>query len=75
MAARTKLGTRAVVRNVDAGSSSICACCGEPVKFSAKVRRQQVIANVYVKGRWDRVEHYHYECYTSAGEPYGQAAA
>lgn len=41
------------------------------VKFAAKVRRQQVIANVYVGDRWNRVEHYHAECYDSAGEPHG----
>ena len=30
--------------------------------------------NVYVAGRWDRVEHYHLACYHDAGDPYGQAA-
>ena len=66
--------SRAVVRNVEAGSSAMCASCGDQVKFAAKVRRQQVICNVYVSGKWDRVEHYHAECYEAAGEPHGEVA-
>jgi hypothetical protein len=27
-----------------------------------------------VDGRWNRVEHYHAECYEAAGAPYGAAA-
>jgi hypothetical protein len=34
----------------------------------------QVIANVYVDGRWNRVEHFHDECYALAGDPFGQVA-
>jgi hypothetical protein len=45
------------------------------VKFQAKVRKQQVICNVYVGGRWDRVEHFHAECYDASGEPYGSPNA
>ena len=71
---KTTFNSRAVVRNVEAGSSAICAACDEQVKFAAKVRRQQVICNVYVAGKWDRVEHYHFECYETAGEPHGSAA-
>jgi hypothetical protein len=44
------------------------------VKFTAKTRVWQVIANVYVDGVWNRVEHYHAGCYEQAGEPYGRAA-
>ena len=66
--------SRAVVRNIEAGSTAECSVCGERVKFQAKVRMQQVICNVYVDGHWDRVEHYHSECYEQAGEPYGSAA-
>jgi hypothetical protein len=43
------------------------------VKFSAKAKLQQVIANVYVDHVWDRVEHYHAECYDTVGKPYGDA--
>ena len=67
----TTLSSRAVVRRVEAGSSAMCAACGDQVKFTAKAQRQQVIANVYVDGRWNRVEHYHFECYAEVGEPYG----
>jgi hypothetical protein len=65
--------SRAVLRRVEAGSTDYCAGCDEQVKFAAKQNRQQVIANVYLDGRWDRVEHYHAACYETAGEPYGKA--
>ena len=65
--------SRAVIRSIEAGSTAECASCGERVKFQAKIRAQQVICNVYVDSRWNRVEHYHADCYTEAGEPYGAA--
>ena len=68
----TALVSRAAQRRVEAGSSVMCAACDEQVKFAAKQNRQQVIANVYVDGRWDRVEHFHKECYDAAGSPYGK---
>lgn len=67
-------GTRAVQRRIDPGSMTLCAHCDEQVKFAAKLNRMQVIANVYVDGRWDRVEHFHEECYMLAGDPHGQPA-
>ncbi len=70
-----RFSSRAVTRQVEAGCSAVCAACGNQVKFTAKVRRWQVIANVYVEGVWDRVEHYHGECYESAGSPYGTPTA
>ena len=66
--------SRAVLRRVEAGSTVVCAECREPVKFAAKVQRQQVIANVYVDGIWNRVEHFHSECYEAAKNPYGAPA-
>ena len=54
---------------------ALCAHCGEQVKFAAKVHKYQAIANVYVDGRWSRVEHFHQECYEAADEPYGTALA
>ncbi len=66
--------SRAVVRPIEAGSSAECAACGDRVKFQAKVKAEQVICNVYVDGKWDRVEHYHLTCYRDAGEPHGHAA-
>ena len=61
-----------MLRRVEAGNLALCAFCGEQVKFAAKQNRQQVIANVYVDGRWDRVEHFHDECYEAADKPYGE---
>ena len=63
--------SRAVIRDVEAGSSVDCAWCGERVKFQAKMRNRQVICNVYVDGKWDRVEHFHADCYSTANEPHG----
>jgi hypothetical protein len=63
--------SRAVLRDVEPGSTVECAHCGERVKFQAKVRNRQVICNVYKKGVWDRVEHFHADCYGPAGEPHG----
>lgn len=66
--------SRAVLRSIEAGSYVDCASCGERVKFQAKIRKQQVICNVYTDSRWNRVEHYHAECYELADEPHGSAA-
>ena len=67
--------SRAVRRIIEPGSSTECVTCGERIKFQAKVRAEQVICNVYVNGAWDRVEHYHLECYDNAGQPYGEPEA
>lgn len=64
-------GTRAVVRVIDPGNTVDCAHCHGRVKFIAKRKGKQVIANVYVNGYWDRVEHFHADCYVEAGEPHG----
>jgi hypothetical protein len=66
-----KWTSRAVIRDVEAGSSVDCAFCGERVKFQAKIRNRQVICNVYDNGQWDRVEHFHAECYEKADNPHG----
>ncbi len=47
--------------------------CGAQIKFAARSHPRQVIANVYDDGVWQRVEHYHEECYLEAGEPFGSA--
>ena len=65
--------SRAVIRFIEAGSSSTCAHCRENVQFRARVRAQQVICNVYTGGVWTRVEHYHRACYDAADAPYGPA--
>jgi hypothetical protein len=70
----TNWKSRAVTRPVEAGNAAVCASCDAPVKFAARNKAFQVIANVYENGVWTRVEHYHAECYEAAGEPYGTAA-
>ncbi|MCB1258055.1 MAG: hypothetical protein KDB26_13160 [Microthrixaceae bacterium] len=67
-----KCSTRAVLRDVEPGSTIDCIRCGERVKFQAKMRHKQVICNVYEGSRWDRVEHFHEPCYYEAGEPHGK---
>lgn len=66
--------SRAVIRSIEPGNSALCAHCGAPVKFVARAQLKQVIANVYVGDSWDRVEHFHADCYGDAGKPYGEAA-
>ncbi len=66
--------SRAVVRLIEAGCAAECPACNERVKYRARHRDQQVICNVYQNGRWQRVEQYHLECYTTAGSPYGEMA-
>jgi hypothetical protein len=74
MAVQSIFISRAVTRLIEAGNTATCTLCKLPVKFRAKSRLQQVIANVYIDGVWDRVEHYHLDCYETAGRPYGSAA-
>jgi hypothetical protein len=57
---------------VEPGSDAICEHCQTPIKFMARLQQRQVIANVYVDAHWDRVEHFHEQCYLEAGEPYGE---
>ena len=66
--------SRAVTRLIEAGNTATCAICRLPVKFRAKAKLQQVIANVYTNGVWERVEHYHVDCYENASRPYGPAS-
>ena len=63
-----------MLRLIEPGSQVDCARCGQRVKFQARLRLQQVICNVYLKNAWDRVEHFHAECYDEAGSPYGEPA-
>jgi hypothetical protein len=67
----TTTRSRAVLRDVEPGSTVECVLCGERVKFQAKVRHKQIICNVYEGERWDRVEHFHAPCYEEANEPHG----
>ena len=64
--------SRAALRRIEAGSSVSCVGCDDHIKFSAKDKASQVICNVYRKGAWLRVEHYHEACYRQADLPYGE---
>ncbi len=64
--------SRAVTRLIEPGSAVECMHCGDRVKFQARLRLQQVICNIYTKGRWDHVEHFHAECYDEADQPFGE---
>lgn len=71
------LGTRAVLRRIEAGNPHVCTHCELPVKFDSTVpskHRFQVICNVYDGPRWDRLEAFHVKCYENAGSPHGQAS-
>ena len=71
---KVKAASRAVTRLIEAGSMVECNRCEEHIKFRARHRDLQVICNVYEDGVWNRVEHFHQECYVEAGSPYGAAS-
>lgn len=64
--------SRAVTRRIEAGSAVNCSACDDHIKFKAKVQGEQIICNIYKKGVWDRVEHFHAACYDKAGDPFGK---
>jgi hypothetical protein len=64
--------SRAVIRTVEAGNSVECSLCEERIKFRAKIRQYQAICNVYEKGVWHHVEHFHDDCYKKAKQPFGK---
>ena len=53
--------------------ATTCAACAAASRSSSPPRThpRQVIANIYLEGAWNRVDHFHEECYLDAGEPYG----
>lgn len=72
--ARSTWESRAVKRLVEVGSWISCVHCAEPIKFAARLRHEQAICNIYENNAWVRVEHYHADCYSESGEPYGEMA-
>ena len=52
MAVQSIFTSRAVARYIEAGNTATCTACKLPVKFRAKSKLQQVIANVYTDGVW-----------------------
>lgn len=68
------MDSRAVEKQINAGQRYECAredCTDKAVKFQARRRLRAIICNVYIEGRWDRVEVFHPSCYAAAGQPYG----
>ena len=66
--------TRAVSRLISPGNDFDCNVCGEPLKFAARERRTQVIANVYNQmGEWAVMKTMHPDCYEDLGSPFGPA--
>lgn len=63
--------TRAVVRKIDPGFDDFCVHCDTYIKWASLKKQFQVIANIYVDGKWNRVEHFHAPCYELAGSPHG----
>lgn len=70
---KTLLGTRAVVRLVPTFSSLVLVCkhCGEIIRGEPRKKIRYVVANIYRRRRWVRVESYHLGCYEKAGRPCG----
>jgi DNA-directed RNA polymerase subunit RPC12/RpoP len=74
----TKLGTRAVERQIEPGDYDDCPHCGYPVKFKARNPNvpnpdfSRVVCNIYRRGKWNRKETFHVTCYRQAGEPHGK---
>lgn len=65
--------SRAALRTIMPGADTRCTHCGERLKFAAKQRhKRQVICNVYRRGVWLSMQHYHEACYVAAGQPYGE---
>lgn len=60
--------SRAVLRLVEVGSVIRCNGCGEQIKYRARgAKPKKVVCNIYRRGKWQRVEHYHPECFTEHG--------
>lgn len=80
------MASRAVTLTILAKEQDQCESCD--VKINSDLAKVWVVANVYVvcsdpsdecrtcRGsgeKWDRVEHYHVQCYEEEGSPYGDA--
>lgn len=62
--------SRAVIGTCEMGLQE-CARCHQTLRLHERV----VIANIYRRRRWVRVELIHLPCYSAAGDPYGPAEA
>ena len=76
--------SRAVVMKISDDQMDDCARCS--VSITSDTDRRWVVANVYedccliptckkchgTTRRWDRLEHWHEDCYDLSGQPYGE---
>jgi len=67
-----KRTSRAIERLIQPGALGYCEHCQKGVTFRARKKLTAVIVNCYWRGAWQRVEHYHSDCYEAAGQPYGE---
>lgn len=70
------IGTRAVEKSLLSGTEQYCSyefCPYRKHTISSKTRApiKEIIANIYVDGKWHHVEHLHPDCYDQMGQPYG----
>lgn len=70
------IGTRAVEKNLLSGNQEYCSYefCSYPRHIIISKTRfpiKEIIANVYFEDKWQRVEHFHSDCYDKMGNPYG----
>lgn len=78
---RTRAVRRLLKPNQYGNEPPRCGHCDEYVRFyspsvlSAEkfshLTPYQVVCNVYKKKQWDRIVHFHENCYQHAGEPHG----
>jgi hypothetical protein len=61
-----------VLRYCEPGEEHRCQLCQDRVMFKARQHQYRVICNIYVDGRWNRVEVFHAQCYADAKMPYGR---
>ncbi len=66
-----KPGTRAVSSRIEPYNNIRCHACDGLLTFRARHKHHQIIANVYQDDKWDRVEHWHPDCYQTADQPHG----
>jgi hypothetical protein len=64
--------TRAVLRPITIGASAKCENCDKTLRGNFKYRPQQIIVNIFRRGKWKATKHYCPVCYDKLGRPYGE---
>lgn len=50
--------TRAVLRPITIGASAKCENCAKTLRGNFKYRPQQIIVNIFRRGKWKATKHY-----------------